>query len=117
MKTYKIVVEVTADEADRLLNTEDVRLAIAGVIRDDFTSEGALLGYDEVSALVSRIRIDGREYDLHTATLEETPINADIANLIAEGKTILAIRELRAANEGMSLMEAKTLVDNWRARR
>ena len=115
-KTYRIVVDVVADESDRLLHTEAVREGVAALIHEFYGVDGAsLAGWGEVSALITSIRVDGREFDPTSQTLEATPINADISQMIWEGRTIQAIKQLRADNEGMSLMEAKDLVDKWRA--
>ena len=103
MRTYRFTVEVTADEADRLLDTENLRIALGDAADSQLT--------------VTSVRIDGREYDPATYTLEETPINSDIAQEIALGHTIQAIKMLRENNEGMSLMEAKKLIDDWREKR
>jgi ribosomal protein L7/L12 len=103
MGKYRFIVDVDTDEADRLTDTENLRIAIA---------DGA-----DSQLTVTRVRIDGREFDAEHGTLEATPINADIAQLIAEGRTIQAIKMLRDLDLNLSLMEAKTLVDNWRAKR
>jgi len=117
-KTYRIVIDVTADESDRLLDTETVRLAIGNELAEYFTDAASDLGgWDEVSALITRIRVDGREYDIARRTLEVTPINAEIAEDIMLGRKIQAIKALRANNEGMTLIEAKDLVDKWAANR
>ena len=106
-KTYRIVLDVTADESDRLLDTEDLR---------QFIGECAAT-WETPFGQVTRVRVDGREWLDGERALEVTPINADIAAYIASGQTIMAIKELRANNEGMGLFEAKDLVDKWRANR
>ena len=106
-KTYRIILDVTADETDRLLDTEDLR---------GFLAECAATWETPFGEVVN-VRVDGRNWDEDKRALEETPINADIAKMIWEGRSIQAIKELRANNEGMSLMQAKDLVDKWRANR
>ncbi len=112
-KTYRFTVDVTADEMDRLLDTEEVRLVIAQTIRDEFRPGQAL----KRDAPIIALRVDGRELDFGTGKLEETPINAEINDLIVKGQSIQAIKALRANDASLSLMGAKDLVDKWRANR
>lgn len=103
MGTYRFIVDVETDEADRLTNTENLRIAIA---------DGA-----DSQITVTRVRVDGREFDPEHGELEASPINADIDRMIMEGRTIQAIKELRSNDPNLSLMGAKELVDKWRASR
>lgn len=108
-KTYRIVIDVTADESDRLMDTEEVRLILGQLLLDEYRPGRAL----KRDAPITSIRVDGRNVDFTTGALEVTPINAEIAEDIMLGRKIQAIKALRANNEGMTLLEARDLVDKW----
>jgi hypothetical protein len=109
MAKHTFIVEVEADEADGLAATEDIRHALAHIVWSAFRP-------GRTEAPVVGVRIDGRQYDFVSGKLA-TPINADIARMIAENRIIPAIKELRANDPGLSVGDAMRLVDNWKVSR
>lgn len=57
---YQITVEVHANESVRPLDLGAIREGIARTISEDYSEDGQLHGWDETSAVVHRIIVDGR---------------------------------------------------------
>ena len=66
---YRIVIEVEADESDRGLDLEALREGLARTLSENYSVYHDQCGWDEVSALVTDIRVDGSGWDEASETL------------------------------------------------
>lgn len=122
MSRITITVTVEADESVVPLKLNDLRESIARTISEDYGTWNDQHGYESVSALVNKIRVDGLQWDKETSRLVQVgPVTPEVERLLMNGQRISAIKELRIqageAGEYLGLADAKAIVDEWEARR
>ncbi len=112
---YRVTLDLDGAEQDALIPIGEIRTRVAQVIADEFGLEA-----HPNEALVTAVAVDGREFDIQARDFKpghDATLPVSVIDYLDKGQVINAIKELRSIRRGLSLSEAKNLVDDYRANR
>lgn len=111
---HTITISLSADETLLPLKVSDIRDSIARMISEDYSVHYDQHGYEDESALVSTINVDGYIWNHERGCFDEQyGIDEEAREHLLNGRKIHAIKRIREITN-LGLGEAKAIADNWK---